>query len=137
MTFLSKQRIKVGRSLSGIETCIWRRHTNSWEAYKQPSDDLFYQQIDQGATQIQHKEVAIAIVQAIGTRELPPQTKHLTVEHPRTSKFYMLPKIHKVGNPGRPIVSGCNYPTFAYLDSVMDPLVKKPPTYVKDKNHAL
>jgi len=49
----------------------------------------------------------------------------------------MLPKIHKVGNPGRPVVSGCNCPTFAYLDSVIDPLVKQPPTYVKDKNHTL
>ena len=51
------------------------------------------------------KEVANAIGQAISTCELPPLAKHLIVEHPKTSKFYMLPKTHKVGNPGRPIVS--------------------------------
>ena len=54
----------------------------------------------------------------------------------------MLPKIHKPGNPGRPIVSACNCPTSntsAYLDSVMAPLVlvKQLPTYVKDSSHAL
>ena len=93
------------------------------EAYKQLSDDRFYHQIDHDATYVQHKEVANAIGQAISTCELPPQAKHLTVEHPRTSKFYMLPKIHKAGNPGRPIVSACNCPTSnisAYLDSVRD-----------------
>ena len=71
---------------------------------------------------------------------LPPKAKNLTVDQPRTSKFYMLPKIHKPGNPGRPIVSACNCPTSnisAYLDSVMAPLVKQLPTYVKDSSHAL
>ena len=89
---------------------------------------------------VQHKEVANAIGQAISTCELPPQAKHLTVEHPRTSKFYMLPKIHKAGNPGRPIVSACNCPSSnisAYLDSVMAPLVRQLSSYVKDTNHAL
>ena len=52
----------------------------------------------------------------------------------------MLPKIHKAGYPGRPIVSACNCPTSnisAYLDSVMAPLVRQLSSYVKDTNHAL
>ena len=52
----------------------------------------------------------------------------------------MLLKIHKPGNPGRPIVSACNCTTSnisAYLDSVMAPVVKQLPTYVKDSSHAL
>ena len=77
---------------------------------------------------------------AITTGDLPPEARNLAVDHPRTSKFYMLPKIHKSGNPGRLIVSACNCPTSnisAYLDSVMAPLVKQLPTYVKDSSHAL
>ena len=31
--------------------------------------------------------------------------------HPRTAVFYLLPKIHKPRNPGRPIVSLCEGPT--------------------------
>ena len=52
----------------------------------------------------------------------------------------MLPKIHNVGNPRRPIVSACNCPTSnisAYLDSVKAPLVRQLPSYVKDTNHPL
>ena len=71
---------------------------------------------------------------------MPIEAKNLSVHHPRTSKFYVLPKIHKPGTPGRPIVSACNCPTSnisAYLDSVLAPLVKQLPTYVKDSSHAL
>ena len=76
----------------------------------------------------------------IAACELPPTAKHLVVTTPRTSRFYMLPKIHKPNNPGRPIVSACCCPTekiSAYLDEVMAPFVKRLPTYVKDANHAL
>ena len=120
----------------GGAVVVWDRDLYIEEAYKQLSDDRFYYQIDQDAIQAQHNVIG----QAISTCELPPQAKNLTVENPRTSKFYMLPKIHKVGNPGRPIVSACNCPTSnisAYLDSVMAPLVRQLPSYVKDTNHAL
>ena len=76
----------------------------------------------------------------IATCALPPTAQHLVVTTPRTSQFYMLPKIHKPDNPGRPIVSACSCPTeniSAYLDEVMAPFVKNLPTYVKDTNHAL
>ncbi len=36
--------------------------------------------------------------------------KYLTPSNPRTARFYHLPKIHKAGNPGRPIVSSCGAP---------------------------
>ena len=51
-----------------------------------------------------------------------------------------LPKIHKVNNPGRPVVSTCNYPTeliSSYLDSVLNPIVSSLPSFVKDTNDAL
>ena len=49
-------------------------------------------------------------------------------------------KIHKPGNPGRPIVSACNCPTeliATYLDVITTPLVQSLPSYVKDTNHML
>ena len=72
--------------------------------------------------------------------ELPPMAQHLVVSTPRTSRFCLLPKIHKPNNPGCPIVSACCCSTeniAAYLDEVMAPLVKCFPTYVKDTNDAL
>ena len=110
---------------------VWDRDLYLEGAYKQLSDDRFYHQIDQDVTRVQHKEVPNVIGQAISTCELPPQAKHLTVEHPRTSKFYMFPKIHKVGNPGRPIVSACNCLTSyisVYIDSVMALLARQLPS---------
>ena len=52
----------------------------------------------------------------------------------------MLPKIHKVNNPGRPIVSAVSCPTSniaTYLDHILAPMVEQLPTYVKDTPSAL
>ena len=61
--------------------------------------------------------------------------KYLTPTHARTARFYHLPKIHKPGNPGRPIVSSCGAPTeriSEFVDHHLQPLVKLSPSYLKD-----
>ena len=58
----------------------------------------------------------------------------------RTSWFYILPKLHKPGIPGRPIVSSCGAPTekiSKFIDHHLSSLVKKIPSYVKDTNDFL
>ena len=46
--------------------------------------------------------------------------------------FYMLPKIHKVGNPGNPteLIS-------SYVDDVLQPIVSQLPSFCKDSTDAL
>ena len=76
----------------------------------------------------------------IGDNKLPPSAKGLIVPTRQTSPFYLLRKIHKPGNPGKPIASVCCCPTeniASYLDQIMCPLVRNLGTYVKDTNHAL
>ena len=54
--------------------------------------------------------------------------------------FYTLPKLHKEGIPGRPIISGCNSPTeksSQYLDFHLKPIVRNIPPYIKDTTHLL
>ena len=54
--------------------------------------------------------------------------------------FYLLPKIHKVDNPGRPIVSTINCPTeliSKYLDCICFSLVTKLPTSIKDTSDVI
>ena len=71
---------------------------------------------------------------------LPPLATNLIVEHPRTSKFYLLPKIHKPDNPGRPIISASFCPTEqlgVYLNHVTSPFVGSLDSYVKDTTHML
>ena len=61
--------------------------------------------------------------------------QYLLHRDPKPGRFYILPKIHKVNNPGRPIVSSNNHPTerisqFVYFH--LNPLVCTIPSYVKD-----
>ena len=54
---------------------------------------------------------------------------------PKTPKFYLQPKIHKEGNPGRPVVSSVNCHTAnisKYVDYHLQPIVTEIPSYVKD-----
>ena len=59
----------------------------------------------------------------------------LKVESSRTPRFYIQPKIHKEGNPGRPVISSLNSHTskiFEYVDFHLQAIVKQIPSYVKD-----
>ena len=52
-----------------------------------------------------------------------------------TSRFYLLPKIHKEGSPGRPVVSSVNSHTSKiskFVDHHIQPLAKGLISYVKD-----
>ena len=52
----------------------------------------------------------------------------------------MLPKLHKKGCPGRPVISGCGMPTekiSEFVDYHLKPLVTTIPSFVKDTNDFL
>ena len=99
-----------------------------------------YERLDHDPVKEYQQVIKSAVKQMIQANELPASAKNLILQTPSTSRFYLLPKIHKENNPGRPIVSACNCPTeniASYLDMVMPPLVCNLETYVKDTNHAL
>ena len=65
---------------------------------------------------------------------------NLIVKNPRTATFYCLPKIHKKGNPGRPIVSGIGTITekiSCFVDETIKHLSKGVNSYIKDTSHFL
>ena len=56
-----------------------------------------------------------------------------------TSQFYILPKLHKVGIPRRPIISSCSSPTekiSLFVDYYLNPL-DRIPSFIKDTNDFL
>ena len=64
----------------------------------------------------------------------------LKTENPKTSHFYLKPKVHKEGNPGRPVISSINCHTLKipeYADYHLQPVVKEIPLYVQDKTDSL
>ena len=95
----------------GGAVVVWSRPLYITEANRQLGDGRFYEHIDQDPIKENQRTVKSTINAMINANELPPTTKNLIVPTPKTSRFYLLPKIHKTGNPGRPIVSACNCPT--------------------------
>jgi hypothetical protein len=61
--------------------------------------------------------------------------EYLTPEDPKPGRFYLLPKIHKENNPGRPIVSANGHPTekiSQFIDFHLRLFVENLPTHIKD-----
>ncbi len=136
----SNQDIVIKRADKGGAVVVWRKDLYITEAERQLNDRTFYESIQHDLTEKHHKEVSKTVKSFIESEDLPSTASHLIQSNPRTPRFYLLPKIHKPGNPGRPIVSACNCPTeqiSKYLDQLFAPFVQSLPTYVKDTSHAL
>ena len=138
---LSKRRdIAIKGADKGGAVVVWSRPLYITEANRQLSDGRFYERLDHDPLKENQNVVKTTITEMIRDNKLPPSAKGLIVPTPQTSGFFLLPKIHKAGNNGRPIVSTCCCPTeniASYLDQIMSPLVRNLGTYVKDTNHAL
>ena len=110
------------------------------EAFRQLSNNSFYCKVEKDLTPSNQKIVKETVHDLISKQKLPSTAQNLIITTPRTPVIYFKPKIHKLNNPGRPIVSAYSYPTeliSQYLDQIMSPFVKSLPSYIKDTNHAL
>jgi hypothetical protein len=61
--------------------------------------------------------------------------EYLTPEDPKPGRFYLLPKIHKENNPGRPIMSANGHPTeniSEFIDFHLRSFVENLPSHFKD-----
>lgn len=73
-------------------------------------------------------------------QDLPTKVPNLVVSQPRTPRSYMFPKIHTIGNHGRPIDSAYRCPIELFsisLHNMFIPTVENLPKYVKDSTHVL
>ena len=82
------------------------------EANRQVTDERFYQKMDSDPT----KEFSTRITQELKfmkeNSHIDKKTfDYLKSDKPKAERFYLLPKSHKVNNPGRPIVSATEHPT--------------------------
>ena len=137
-----KQRddIVIKPADKGGATVVWRKDLYIAEASRQLSDGTFYRKENTDLTEKNNKLVKQVIKNEINQGNLPVSAEFLAQETPRCSRFYLLPKIHKANNPGRPVISACSCPTehiAAYLSSLLQPIVEGLPTFVKDTTHAL
>ena len=119
---------------------VWRKDLYLLEGQRQLSDRNTYMPPPSDPTCDDLKVVKNTIKELVEHKDLPSTGTNLIPTEPRCPRFYMLPKIHKEGTPGRPIVSTCNCPTLLIseqLETILSPLVTRLPTYIKDTNDAI
>ena len=86
---------------------------------RQLSDDNHYEELNDDPTLNYNNQIHQILQQAVNFEIIDEKMKTLYNKTPRIPNFYMLPKIHKIGTPGRPIVNGIGSITekiSAYID---------------------
>ena len=106
------------------------------EAKRQLNDTEFYRKVDADLTDT-HTDIVNDTIKKFVTEKLLDEhvAKALTVDDPKTAKFYMLPKVHKEGVPGRPITNAIGSPTSTiaeFVDFQLQPMVNQLRSYIKD-----
>ena len=106
------------------------------EGYRQLSNSNYYIELDTDPTPTFNQLVQTLIDQMLREDFIDDRVhRSLTNKDPKTPNFYLLPKIHKNGVPGRPILSANGCPTeklSALVDCYLQPHVPKLASYVRD-----
>ena len=97
------------------------------KCHRQRNNPTFYEQQDTYWTDTIQKRVTEYVKRMLNDKLIDKKNRqYLLHRDPKPGRFYILPKIHKVNNPGRPIVSSNNHPTeriSKFVDFHLKPLV--------------
>ncbi|CAM4539289.1 unnamed protein product [Lepidochelys kempii] len=125
--------IIIKKADKGGAVVIMNRSEYEQEAARQLSNTSFYKPLPYDRTESYQKQLQHLL------KKLPEkaqdQIRTDTPLEPRPGIFYLLPKIHKPGNPGRPIISGIGTLTAGlsgYVDSLLRPYATSTPSYLRD-----
>ena len=95
-----------------------------------------YRRLDEDPTERFANEMSVFLRDIRSCHVIDEETMMgLLPEEFRASWFYILPKIHKPGCPGRPIVSSCGAPAekiSRFVDLHLGSLVRAIPSYIRD-----
>ena len=114
------------------------------EGYKQLSDGNVYKKLSESKTLEYHNLIKSYLKHCYESdSDISRETfMYLTDFVPRTSRLYLLPKIHKNVQPPpeRPVISSNGAPTeriSQFVDFFLQPFVSKNRSYIKDTNDFL
>ena len=109
------------------------------EALRQLFNQQHYKTLDKDPTILHNRYIHNLIDQAWRMGIIDETTKeNLQTKNPKIASFYLLPKIYKPNNPGRPIVNSIGSVTekiSAYVDEHLRKFTPKIPSYIKDTTH--
>uniref|UniRef100_A0A8C5LW51 Reverse transcriptase domain-containing protein n=1 Tax=Leptobrachium leishanense TaxID=445787 RepID=A0A8C5LW51_9ANUR len=103
------------------------------EGDRQLSDVKYYRKLTEDPTKEYKTQLGILIRSF--PKHLQQELENLVPSNPRMGTFYMLPKIHKPGNPGRPIITGVDTLTeliSGLIEGILKPLVTNTASYIQD-----
>ena len=124
------------KAIKGGALVIWDVEDYIIEAKRQLNDDNHYQQLQIDTTD-SNKEIINKTIERFKRNGYLKEkvADGLISKECKTAKFYLLPKIHKENNPGRPVINSINCPTeniSKYVDYHLQDHVTKLPSYLKD-----
>ena len=106
------------------------------EANRQLTDERFYKKLDSDPTEEFSSKITQELKIMKENSHIDKNTfDYLKPDKPKAGRFYLLPKFHKVNNPGRPIVSANGHPTekiSEFVDFHLRPHVEALPSHLKD-----
>ncbi|XP_072037029.1 uncharacterized protein [Amphiura filiformis] len=116
----------------GSAVVVLNREDYIQEAHRQLANPIHYVKLSHDPIAEVTQEVTDTVIDLHDQNIIDDNTfEYLLPESATTSRFYLLPKIHKEGNPGRPIVSCSNCPT-EFVDYHLRPLATGVTSYIQD-----
>lgn len=131
-----REDIVIKKADKGSTVVVMNTNDYIDEANRQLSQSAFYKKIKNDPTKKHSDEISKALRSMFNNGELDEDNfSGLLPENPRAGLFYLLPKIHKEGIPGRPIINCIGHPTEKishFLDLQLQPFVQSLPSFIKD-----
>ena len=110
------------------------------EAERQPNNKENYRKVNYNPTTT-NNEISTKLYRNFNENLLSKNiSEGLKTEKPKKPHFYLKPKVHKEGNPERPVISSINCHTLNisdYVDYYLQPIVKEISSYVQDSTDFL
>ena len=134
----NRQEIIIKPADKGSAVVVMDTDTDHYisEAERQLGDSTDYKLLDHDPTPEFAQKVSEAINEMHDEGHISEKNRnYLLIDQPKAGRFYLLPKIHKAGNPGRPIVSANGHPMekiSEFVDLHLQPHVQNLPSYLKD-----
>ena len=137
----SNPEIVIKQADKGSGTVIVDKKRYVREGLRQLGDNSTYRKLDKDPTTEVESRLQKLVAKAFenGTISKDMATYAIPVEH-KLSRFYLLPKIHKAGVPGRPEVSCCGSLTenlSEIVDFLLKPFLSSVTSYLRDTKHFL
>lgn len=135
-TQASRNDIIIRPADKGGAVVIMNKSNYAAEAHRQLADATFYKRLDHDPTEQYKSLVKSTVLDLVKKKKVPDNAVHSLIPlSPVAGRFYRLPKIHKINNPGRPINSGIGTVTenlSSYVDSLISNIPATFSSYVRD-----